>query len=68
MFVEGASPSTHIRSLFPLHPSLSAVDGASIEGEGEHFKGQALSLIRRSLLNWLSLLCHYRITTLKNGA
>ncbi len=35
MFVEGASPSTHIRSRFPLHPSLSAVDGASIEGEGE---------------------------------
>src|SRR6266511_5100472 len=33
MFVEGASPSTHIRSRFPLHPSLSAVDGASIEGK-----------------------------------
>jgi|SRR5262245_9477106 len=37
MLVEGASPSTHIRSRFPLHPSLSAVDGASIEGEGEQF-------------------------------
>src|SRR5262245_10307841 len=35
MFVEGASPSTHIRSRFPLHPSLSAVDGASIEGRSE---------------------------------
>jgi hypothetical protein len=35
MFVEGQSPSTHIRSRFPLHLSLSAVDGASIEGEGE---------------------------------
>src|SRR5262245_6431441 len=31
MFVEGPSPSTHIRSRFPLHPSLSAVDGVSIE-------------------------------------
>jgi|RhiMetdeSRZDD1v2_1073273.scaffolds.fasta_scaffold577923_2 hypothetical protein len=35
MVVEGTSPSTHIRSRFPLHPSLSAVDAASIEGEGE---------------------------------
>ena len=35
MLVEGPSPSTHIRSRFPLHPSLSAVDGASIEGKGE---------------------------------
>jgi hypothetical protein len=35
MFVEGTSLSTHIRFRFPLHPSLSAVDGASIEGEGE---------------------------------
>jgi hypothetical protein len=35
MFVEGQSPSTNIRSRFPLHPSLSAMDGASIEGEGE---------------------------------
>jgi hypothetical protein len=33
MFVEGTSPSTHIRSRFPFHPSLSAVDGASIEGK-----------------------------------
>jgi hypothetical protein len=33
MFVEGRGPSTHIRSRFPLHPSLSAVDGASIEGK-----------------------------------
>jgi hypothetical protein len=38
MFVEVASPSTHIRSHFPLHPSLSAVDGASTEGEGEVFQ------------------------------
>jgi hypothetical protein len=36
MFVEGPSPSTHIRSQFPLHPSLAAVDGASIEEEGEY--------------------------------
>src|SRR5688572_23114442 len=35
MLVEGPSPSTHIRSRFPLHPSLSAVDGASIERNGE---------------------------------
>jgi|SoiMethySBSTD1v2_1073268.scaffolds.fasta_scaffold3879072_1 hypothetical protein len=35
MLVEGPSPSTHIRSRFPLHPSLSAMDGASIEGKGE---------------------------------
>src|SRR5215468_5261244 len=31
MFVEGLNPSTHIRSRFPLHPSLSAMDGVSIE-------------------------------------
>src|SRR5262245_56291242 len=31
MFVEGLCPSTHIRSRFPLHPSLSALDGVSIE-------------------------------------
>src|SRR5262249_35724606 len=35
MLVEGPSPSTHIRSRFPLHPSLSAMDGASIEGKGD---------------------------------
>jgi hypothetical protein len=35
IFVEGPGPSTHIRSRFPLHPSLSAVNGASIEEEGE---------------------------------
>jgi hypothetical protein len=35
MFVEGPSPSTNIRSRIPLHPSLSTVDGASIEGEGD---------------------------------
>ena len=35
MLVEGPSPSTHMRARFPLHPSLSAVDGASIEEEGE---------------------------------
>jgi hypothetical protein len=35
MFVEGRGPSTHILSRFPLHPSLSAMDGEEIEGEGE---------------------------------
>jgi hypothetical protein len=33
MFVEGPSPSTHIRSRFPLHPSLLAMDGEEIEEE-----------------------------------
>src|SRR5215510_4676595 len=31
--VEGTSPSTCARSRFPLHPSLSALDGVSIEGK-----------------------------------
>src|SRR5215813_1296188 len=31
MRVEGSSPSTRIRSRFPIHPSLMAVDGVSIE-------------------------------------
>jgi len=44
MFVEGRSPSTHIRSRFPLHPSLSAVDGASIEGKGESISDDELKM------------------------
>src|SRR5215813_4571804 len=31
MLIEGTSPSIRIRSRFPLHPSLSAMDGVSIE-------------------------------------
>ena len=34
--VEGTSPSTCARSRFPLHPSLPALDGVSIEGKDEH--------------------------------
>ena len=45
MFVEEPGPSTHIRSRFPLHPSLSAVDGASIEGEGEKLNAEAKGII-----------------------
>src|SRR5215813_12026607 len=41
MFVEGQSPSTHIRSRFPLHPSLSAMDGASIEGKVNFWRAGA---------------------------
>ena len=33
LLIEGASPSIRIRSRFPLHPSLSALDGVSIEGK-----------------------------------
>src|SRR5215475_8567075 len=32
MLIEVVSPSIRIRSRFPLHPSLLAVDGVSIEG------------------------------------
>jgi hypothetical protein len=31
MLIEGTSPSIRIRSRFPLHPSLAAMDGVSIE-------------------------------------
>ena len=31
MLIEGVSPSIRIRSRFPLHPSLAAMDGVSIE-------------------------------------
>src|SRR5262249_51705195 len=31
MLIEGPSPSIRIRSRFPLHPSLPALDGVSIE-------------------------------------
>src|SRR5262249_55478947 len=31
ILIEGASPSIRMRSRFPLHPSLSAVNGVSIE-------------------------------------
>jgi len=33
MFVAGLDTATHIRPRFPLHPSLKAVGGVSIEGE-----------------------------------
>jgi len=35
MLIEGTSPSIRMRSLFPLHPSLSAMDGVSIEVRDE---------------------------------
>ena len=35
MLIEGASPSIRMRSRFPLHPSLSAMDGVSIKVEDE---------------------------------
>ena len=35
--VEGTSPSTCARSRFPLHPSLPALDGVSIEGKDEEY-------------------------------
>src|SRR4030095_17000407 len=33
MLVEGTSPSIHIQSRLPLDPSLSAMDGVSVEGK-----------------------------------
>src|SRR5262249_12319240 len=40
MLIEGPSPSIRIRSRFPLHPSLPALDGISIEVEDERGVGQ----------------------------
>jgi len=54
MLVEGPSPSTHIRSRFPLHPSLSAVDGAFIEGKGEWLHDTSSLAVFETRLRWLT--------------
>jgi hypothetical protein len=43
MLVEGTSSSTHLRSRNPAPSKPTAVDGASIEGEGEDWAGRHLT-------------------------
>jgi len=62
MFVEGASPSTHILSRFPLYPSVAALGGASVEEKGEINTSGFSGLVRPdSTIDGVSLVTSARL-------